>query len=74
LSSDYPVVGRSDEAVRNLAKGLLACVGAHNREPVNVIGILERRELPTVSGLKKLALEIVADGALNGNDPATLML
>jgi hypothetical protein len=72
LSTDYPVVGRSDEEIRKLAKGLLACVGAHNREPVNVLAILDRKEIPTVFGLKRLVLNIVDDAALDGNDALTI--
>jgi hypothetical protein len=71
VSTDYSVAGRSDAEVRNLAKGLLVCVGAHKREPVNVLAILERDELPTAFGLKRLHFNIVADDALGGNDALT---
>ncbi len=71
MGTDYRVTPRSDDDVTRLANNLLVYFGASNRFPVNVISLVQRPNIWTVTGEKKLEFLAVPDEQLEDDAVTT---
>jgi hypothetical protein len=71
MGNDYRVKPRSNDEVKALAKRLLVECGTDNRFPVNVLSILNRNEINTDFGNKRLICNVVPDNELGDDDAVT---
>lgn len=73
MSHDYPVNGRSNSGVQELAKGLLTWLGIANRYPVNILHSLRQDFIWTVFGIKRLTFRVLPDEEMGKDDARTIV-